>query len=115
MSLLDDPPHVIRVQPRQRVPNRYGAPGEPVPVGAPYDVACAVQPLTAEEAADRGVSTETTRRVIVRRWPAGLHDQLTHDGREWQQHGEANPHRMSARTGHDELVIRAIGTPLGGT
>lgn len=109
MSLLDFPPHVVLVQPYKRADGRYGDTW--VADGGPVQVAGALQPQSAEEAgsASLGLSADTTWLFLCRSWPYGPHARVTHDGREFEQVGEARRYRMSARTSHDDVVLRAVG------
>lgn len=108
MSLLSSPPHTVTAQPHKAVDGRYGQ--DWIPDGDPVEWQCAVQPMTAEEAERLGVQTETTMRIICRSWPFGPHTLVTYNGREFEQVGEARQYRMSRRTAHDDVVIRAVGS-----
>lgn len=107
MSLLSQPPHTVVVQPFTRVDGRYGDAWEPA--GDPVEVRCAVQPISAEEIERLGVQADTTMRILCREWPFGPHSLVTYNGREFEQVGEARQYRMSRRTAHDDVVIRAVG------
>lgn len=98
----------MTVQPHKVVAGRYGQ--DWVPDGDPVEQPCAVQPISAEEAERLGVHTETTMRIICRRWPYGPHTLVVYNGREYEQVGEARQYRMSRRTAHDDVVIRAVGS-----
>jgi hypothetical protein len=107
VSLLRKPPHTVLVQPHKAIDGRYGQ--DWVPDGEPVEVECAVQPLSADEAERLGVQANTTMRIICRRWPYGPHTLITYNGREYEQVGEARQYRMSRRTAHDDVIIRAVG------
>lgn len=108
MSLLERPPHRVWVQRRKSVEDpRYG-PGW-VDDGNPVEVACAVQPATSTEATDLGLEITSLLTLITRAWPFGPHARVMFEGREFEQVGEVRRYRMSPRTTHDDVTLRAVG------
>jgi hypothetical protein len=108
VSLIDRPPHLVTVQPRKKAEDpRYGDTW--VDDGDPVEVACAVQPATSTEAVDLGLEITSLFTLIVRRWPYGPHARVLFEGREFEQVGEVRRYRMSTRTSHDDVTLRAVG------
>lgn len=107
MSLLDRGPHTVTVQPKTAVPDRLGG-NKYVNSGAPVDVRCSVQPLSAEELKTLGLEAVTTYRVLCRSWPGGIHSEVNWNGRPFSQHGEATVYSTGRRTAHTSVVIKAV-------
>jgi len=105
MSLLDRARHWVLVESAVSGVGEYGE--DTVTYGPAVSVACAVQPVRAEEANGLGVQADTAYKVIARDWPGGIHSRVTWLGRTWFQHGETLRHSMSARTQHDVAIIEA--------
>lgn len=108
MSLLDFPPHRVTVQPRKPVAGDYG--DEWVPDGPPVVVGGALQPQTSAEEGNLDVLALETYTFICREWPFGPHSLVFHEGQEYEQIGAARRYRMSARTRHDDVILRLVGT-----
>ena len=106
MSLLTRPRHTVMVQRRALVQDEEGV-EDLAPVGTPIEVRCNVKPLTAEEREAYGVTAQETSRITARNWPGDHLSLVAYDGRDWDQHGEPQRHRMSPRTAHDVVIITA--------
>lgn len=105
MSLLSNARHWVSVEPAIAGAGKYGE--QTVTYGAAVSVACAVQPLRAEEAVGLGVTVDTAYKILAKSWPGSVHSRVTWLGRTWFQHGETLHHTMSPRTQHDVVIIEA--------
>lgn len=101
--LLDNPPHSVSVALAVTTLDKYN--GDAITYPSSITVRCAVQPLSADEAAGLGVSPSTSYRVIARSWPGGMLSRVIWDGRTFFQRGETLHRSMSPRTKHDYAVL----------
>jgi hypothetical protein len=67
-------------------------------------------PLASREADDLGLQADTTVKVfsIGARLHVGVHDVVEFRGRRWETVGEVQQFRMTGRTNHDRLVLKAL-------
>lgn len=107
-SLLTRRPHTVTVTPRERT---RGAGGDTLWVDLdPVEVRGTVQPLSAEESYQLGLTSEVVYRFLtVGPWPGGVHSRISWDGREWEQLGEALHHTTGRLTRHIVVRLRAKG------
>lgn len=76
----------------------------------PVEVRGTVQPLSAEESYQLGLTSEVVYRFLtVGPWPGGVHSRIWWDGREWEQLGEALHHTTGRLTRHVVVRFRAKG------
>lgn len=109
MSLLDNPPHEVTAQPYARnTPDTYGTTWGTE--GDPVQVRGAFQTQTVAEQDEQGRQVEELFLFICRRWPFGPHTRVTFEGAEYEQVGAPRRYRMSPRTAHDDVILRAVGT-----
>lgn len=117
MSLLETPPHRVRVTPKVIIRDAYG---ETLADGEPVEVPCALQSLTADERADLSTAQSTaTHRAIARTWPGGLNSTVevldgpaeVH-GRTLDQSSRARYYGMSQATTHADVMLTDRGTPI---
>ncbi|NVC23402.1 hypothetical protein E7Z53_08095 [Kocuria salina] len=106
MSLLTRPRHTVTVQLRESVQDDEGIENL-APVGDPIPVRCNVKPISTVEAEAYGITARETYRITARDWPGDHLSLVAYDGRDWDQHGEPQRHRMSPRTAHDVVIITA--------
>jgi hypothetical protein len=106
VSLLTNPRHTVMVQLRESVQDDEGV-DVLQSVGEPIRVRCNVKPITAAEAEAYGITARETYRITARGWPGDHLSLVSYDGRDWDQHGEPQRHRMSPRTAHDVVIITA--------
>jgi hypothetical protein len=110
VSLLDRGPHTLTVTPRTRTKDALGAavwtPSTPV------EARGAMQPVSATESTELGLTTETVYRFLGRTWPGDVHAEVSWNGRPFEQVGEAKVHGMSPRTAHVEVILKARGAAV---
>ncbi|MFD5599181.1 hypothetical protein ACFWHR_03895 [Leucobacter sp. NPDC058333] len=106
MGLLDRTPHIVTVQRRKRRVTPHGS--SLVAFGAPVDVSCVVRALSASEAADLGLTTETVHRVVSREWPGDVLSLVTYNGAKWEPIGDPLWFDGSARTQHWEVRLKRV-------
>lgn len=107
-SLLTRRPHTVTVIPQERTRDAHGA-----AVWTdldPTEVHGTVQPLSANETYQLGLTAETVYRFLtVGPWPGGVHSRIEWDGREWVQVGEALHHTTGRLTRHVVVRFKAKG------
>ena len=108
MSLLSDPRHTVEVQPHEPGEDSFGETW--VPVGPRVTVGGSLQPQTSTEEGAYDIQALELYIFICREWPYGPHTRVYHEGQEYEQIGAPRRYRMSARTSHDDVILRAVGT-----
>ena len=108
MSLLDRAPHVVTVQNRTASKDSRGQTVYSN-VGAPVDVPCSCQPLSASESNVDGLQALTKRFIVSRTWPGDILSTIIWDGFDWDVVGDPQHRSMSAATDHWEIVIEKRG------
>lgn len=106
MSILDRPKHEAIVQRREQRATPHGS--ALAAVGGPVAVPCTVRALTAAEAAELGLGTETIYRVIARDWPGDVLSLVTWQGEQWEPIGQPLRFDGSPRTQHWEVRMKQV-------
>lgn len=108
VNLLDNPPHLVTVEPMTTTVD--SASGNDVAYYLPaVSVRCSVQPMTTAEVTAWGLTGRTAYSVRCRSWPGNLGARVTWNGHQWRQEGDTLHRTMSARTAHDSAVIVTWG------
>lgn len=108
MSLLDRPPHFVEVQPHEPREDSYGEVWDPV--GPRVIVGGSLQPQTSTEEGAYDIRSLELYIFICRSWPYGPHSRVYHEDQEYEQIGAPRRYRMSPKTAHDDVILRAVGT-----
>lgn len=81
-------------------------------LGEPVTVRCNVQPVSAAERQDLGLTTTTAYRIKYfhpvhggKPWPGGPYSKIDWQGRRFEQRGEALLSSMSPRTAHYKIIM----------
>ena len=113
VSILDRGPHVVEVTTKVK---SEGSLGTEYKSGPPVVVRnVAVQPVSAEESQELGITARTTYRIIGRgEWPGGVMSTVKiltgPTSGVFDQHGVARYYGMSGRTAHYDVFIIQRGT-----
>jgi hypothetical protein len=107
MTLLDNGPHTLTVQPRVPVQTPHGvtmqADGDPVVIRG------IMQPYSAAQSTVDGKVTLTQRRWLSRTWVGDSNSLITsYDGMVWELSGDPQQYQSSPGTQHWEVVLSKV-------